>query len=72
MQTQTQWTLLDLVHTLSAFMDNEREVVAIVTSLVNTGRVRLCGNFAGATIDLPHPTQRIVNHAFFFHKEGSP
>ena len=52
MQPQAQSTLLDLVRTLSAFIDNDHEVVAIVTALVNSGRVRLCGNFAGATIEL--------------------
>ena len=52
MQTQVQTTLLDLVHTCSSFIDDDREVVALVTALVNSGRVRLCGTFAGATIDL--------------------
>jgi hypothetical protein len=58
MQTQVQSTLLDLVHTFSSLTDNDCEVVAIVTYLVNSGRVRLCGNFAGATIELssPYPT----------------
>jgi len=56
MQTQVQSTLLDLVHTFSSFTDNDREVVAIVTYLVNSGRVRLCGTFAGATIELSPPT----------------
>jgi len=56
MQTQVQSTLLDLVHTFSSFTDNDREVVAIVTYLVNSGRVRLCGTFAGATIELSPPS----------------
>lgn len=45
-------TLLELVQTLNAITDNDQEAVAIVASLVNSGRVRLCGNFAGARIDL--------------------
>ena len=55
MQTQVKSTLLDLVCTLNSFTDNDREVVSIVTYLVNNGHVRLCGTFAGATIDLSPP-----------------
>src|SRR5262245_1136782 len=35
--------------------DNDCEVVALVTALINSGRVRLCGNFAGATLELSPP-----------------
>jgi hypothetical protein len=58
MQTQVKSTLLDLVRTLNSFTDNDREVVAMVTYLVNSGHVRLCGTFAGATVALspPYPT----------------
>jgi hypothetical protein len=62
MQTQVQSTLLALIRTLSSFIDNDREVIALVTYLVNSGQVRLYGAFAGATIELsplspptPHP-----------------
>lgn len=55
MQTQVQSTLLELVSTLNFFTDSDHEVVALVTYLVNSGRVRLCGNFAGATIGLSPP-----------------
>ena len=41
-------TLLDLVTAVSQHSRNEREVIAVVVHLVNSGRVRLCGNFAGA------------------------
>ena len=40
-------TLLDLVRTLSAFSDDEKVVVATITSLVNEGHVVLRGVFAG-------------------------
>jgi hypothetical protein len=33
--------------------DDENEVIVVVVNLVNSGRVRLCGNFAGAKIKLP-------------------
>ena len=55
MQTQVQSTLLELVSTLNSSTDSDHEVVALVTYLVNSGRVRLCGTFAGATIVLPPP-----------------
>ena len=45
-------TLLELVQTLNEVTDNDREVVAAAVSLVNSGRVRLCGNFANAKIVL--------------------
>ena len=56
MQTQVQSTLLELVSTLNSFIDSDHEVVALVTYLVNSGQVRLCGTFAGATIELSPPS----------------
>lgn len=53
MSTQIRCTLLDLVQTLTKVTDSEQEVVVLAATLVNSGRVRLCGNFAGATITLP-------------------
>jgi hypothetical protein len=41
-------TLLDLVNAVSSSSLSESEVIATVVDLVNSGRVRLCGNFAGA------------------------
>ena len=45
-------TLLDLVRAVSDHARSEAEVIATVVYLVNSGRVRLCGNFAGARFDL--------------------
>ena len=45
-------TLLDLVSAVAKYARSEREVVATVAYLVNSGRVRLCGNFKGACFDL--------------------
>jgi len=45
-------TLLDLVNAVSAYAGSEAELIATVVFLVNSGRVRLCGNFAGARFDL--------------------
>ncbi len=53
MATPVECTLLDLVQAVSKLTEEEQEVVAVVVSLVNSGRVRLCGNFAGAKINLP-------------------
>jgi hypothetical protein len=45
-------TLLELVNAVSDCARTEAEVIATVVYLVNSGRVRLCGNFAGARFDL--------------------
>ena len=45
-------TLLDLVKAVSEHAPSEAEVIATVVSLVNSGQVRLCGNFKGARFDL--------------------
>ena len=55
MATPRKSTLLDLVRTVNAFAATEDEVVATVTYLINSGKVLLCGNFAGAKIDLAEP-----------------
>lgn len=43
-------TLLDLVQTVMTETEDDDEVVATVVYLINSGRVRLCGIFAGAKI----------------------
>lgn len=48
----TQLTMLDLVQAVSAYARTDAEVVATVVYLVNSGAVRLCGNFRGARFDL--------------------
>jgi len=60
MATITQTTLLDLVQTVNAFASSDAEVVATVAYLINSGKVRLCGNFAGAKIDLTGSTNTIA------------
>ena len=45
-------TLLELVTEVSRQIAAETDVIATVASLVNSGRVRLCGNFRGARFDL--------------------
>ncbi len=45
-------TLLDLVQAVSEYAQTDAEVVATVAALINSGQVRLCGNFAGAHIYL--------------------
>ena len=52
MQETTQCTMLDLVSAVSEYAHTDDEIVATVVYLVNSGKVRLGGNFAGATIDL--------------------
>jgi len=50
MQIPTESTLLELVHQVSKSALTDDEVVTLVAYLVNSGRVRLCGTFAGAKI----------------------
>ena len=45
-------TLLELIQAVSESARNDDEVVATVAYLINSGRVRLCGTFAGAKIAL--------------------
>jgi hypothetical protein len=52
MATSSKATLLDLVRIVSEFATSDGEVVAAVVYLINSGKVRLCGTFAGARIDL--------------------
>jgi hypothetical protein len=48
----TDTTMLDLVTCITEVARDDREVVATVVALVNSGRVRLTGNFRGARISL--------------------
>jgi hypothetical protein len=51
----TTTTLLDLVSAVSAYARSDTEVVATIVYLVNSGAVRLGGNFRGARFDLGGP-----------------
>jgi hypothetical protein len=66
MQPPVQSTLLELIPILNSFTHSDDEVVALVTYLVNSGHVRLCDTFAGATLSssppypsTPHPRRRL-------------
>jgi hypothetical protein len=45
-------TLLDLIQAVHEVAASDQETMATVAHLINSGQVRLCGDFAGATIDL--------------------
>ena len=45
-------TMLDLVSAVAKYARSDREVIATVAYMVNSGRVRLCGNFKGSRFDL--------------------
>jgi hypothetical protein len=51
--TAPECTLLELVKRVNAVTNDDTEAVAAVVHLVNSGRVRLRGTFAGAKIRLP-------------------
>lgn len=48
----TQVTLLELVQAVAEVTDNEREIVAAVRHMLQTGSVKLRGNFRGCSIDV--------------------
>ncbi|MGH7965007.1 MAG: hypothetical protein ACRERD_24865 [Candidatus Binatia bacterium] len=52
MAIKKECTLLELVQSVGEFALSDDEVVATVSYLINSGRVRLCGNFAGAKVAL--------------------
>jgi hypothetical protein len=56
-------TLLDLVTAVAMSARTDAEVVATVVYLVNSGRVRLCGNFKGARFDLNVGEPRLASVA---------
>jgi hypothetical protein len=57
MATLRKATLLDLVQSVSDYAKNDDEIIATVAYLINSGKVLLCGNFAGAKIDLSMPAR---------------
>lgn len=56
---QGSYTLLDVVETVGEFSETDEELVATVAYLVNSGKVRLCGDLAGSRVEIldPHGTQ---------------
>jgi hypothetical protein len=44
-------TLLELVRAISEVTEDEREVVATVLHMLETGQARLCGNFRGSSVE---------------------
>jgi hypothetical protein len=52
MAGSSRLTLLDLIQAVSEVAVSDQEIMAAVADLINSGRVRLCGEAAGATIDL--------------------
>ena len=59
MATIIKTTLLDLVHLINDLSTSDTETVATIAYLINSGKVRLCGNFAGAKIDLATPAASV-------------
>jgi hypothetical protein len=45
-------TLFDLIQAVNDMAANDQEIMATVADLINSGQVWLCGDAAGATIDL--------------------
>ena len=55
MKTQKTTTLLDLVQTVGQFAKDDTETGMVVAHMINSGRVQLCGTFAGAKISYASP-----------------
>ena len=53
-------TLLDLVTEVTEYAHSDEELIATVAYMVNSGRVRLCGNFKGAHFDLDALTDDVA------------
>jgi len=62
MKTPRRSTLLDLIQAVSKYATSDTEIVATVAYLINTGRVRLCGTFAGARIHLATRLTKRLDH----------
>ena len=53
-------TLLDLVTEVAKYTHSDTELIATVAYMVNSGCVRLCGNFKGARFDLDALTDDVA------------
>jgi hypothetical protein len=58
-------TLLDLVQVVDECTMSDAETVAAVVYFINSGKVLLCGNFAGARIDLS-PAASVLPRSSYF------
>jgi hypothetical protein len=65
-------TLLDLVTAVSEVATSEAEVIATVVFLVNSGAVRLCGNFKGARFDLGPEQMGVADVTALLARRASP
>jgi hypothetical protein len=65
-------TLLDLVQAVSDYATSDDEIVATVAYLINSGKVQLCGNFAGARINLSTPASPVLRASTLFRKFSRP
>jgi hypothetical protein len=61
MTTPRTMTLLDVVEVVSEYTTSEEEVVATVAYLINSGRVLLCGTFAGHRSTCPFRLALFLN-----------
>lgn len=67
MATPRESTLLELVQSVMSEAQNDDEVVATIVYLINSGRVRLCGSFAGAKVALPRRMKWRSDSSFRAH-----
>lgn len=49
---RSDYTLLDVINAVDEFADTDVELLATVAHLVNSGKIRLCGELAGSRIEI--------------------
>ena len=64
MDNQIECTLYDLLQGVNRVTDDDQEVAAAVTALINSGKVRLRGNFAGAKISVSDSLDRFPEQSW--------
>jgi len=52
--TPVRATLLDLVFAVQEYANSDEEVVQVISHMLESGRVVLCGNFAGRKLEIGH------------------
>ena len=58
MRSKIECTRYDLLQGLNRVADDDQEVGTAVAALINSGKVRLRGNFAGAKISVSDSLER--------------
>lgn len=58
---EDRYTLLDVVRVVGQFAHSDEELMAAVTYLVNSGKIKLCGDFAGSKFEMDKRPELLVH-----------